>query len=147
MEEFSEIFQNAGFNINIRLEEDKTYSTGRLLNIFVKPDSQILDITKTNIYKFSEDYDLIDLSEEEVNSLAYNNKSITLVNSATETELQFHSDNEQYFTVQELVDKIMEFEKIDRPKTDWFGGIDAHHIFYEGLHKKDEHIYSVMWGS
>ena len=35
-----------------------------------------------------------------------------------------------YFTVNELVQNVVEFEKVNRPKTDWFGEIDTHHTKY-----------------
>ena len=49
--------------------------------------------------------------------------------------------------IQEMVDMVVEFEKVDRPKTSWFGGIDAHHVYFEGLCKQKDGSYSVCWGS
>ena len=51
-----------------------------------------------------------------------------------------------YFTVRELVDNIVEFEKEDRLASDWFGGVDTHHRFFEGIYK-DKDAYRICWGS
>ena len=50
-------------------------------------------------------------------------------------------------TGEEMADIVVEFEKEDRPKTEWFGGIDAHHIFFEGMHKNKDNSYTIHWGS
>jgi hypothetical protein len=34
-----------------------------------------------------------------------------------------------------------------RPKTKWSGGIDCHHIFFEGLHHVEGKGYRIFWGS
>ena len=52
-----------------------------------------------------------------------------------------------YFSIQEMVDTVVEFEKVDRPKTGWFGGIDAHHIFFGGLCKEKDGSYRIRWWS
>ena len=51
-----------------------------------------------------------------------------------------------FFTIAEVVEKICEFETFDRPKSKWFGGIDAHHVFFEGM-SKGEKGYSICYGS
>jgi len=51
------------------------------------------------------------------------------------------------FTVKELMECIVEFEKEDRPKTLWGGGVDCHHIFYDGLRHTEGKGYQILWGS
>ena len=53
-----------------------------------------------------------------------------------------------YFTKKEVAANIVKFEKKHRRKTKWFDGIDAHHVFFKGLHRNPrESTYSVFWGS
>ena len=51
------------------------------------------------------------------------------------------------FTVTEFMECIVEFEKEDRPKSRWGGGVDCHHIFYDGLMYKEGKGYKILWGS
>ena len=50
-------------------------------------------------------------------------------------------------TAKELMDVIIEFEKVSRNRTEWRGGIDAHHIFFEGMEKLSSEKYYIIWGS
>lgn len=53
-----------------------------------------------------------------------------------------------YFTKKEVAASNVKFENKDRPKTKWFDGIDAHHVFFKGLHRNPRgSTYSVLWGS
>ena len=51
-----------------------------------------------------------------------------------------------FFTLAEVVQNIIDFETARRPLTVWFGGVDKHHVFFEGL-KEDGEAYSISWGS
>ena len=53
----------------------------------------------------------------------------------------------QFFTAQEMIDNIIVFERIDRPKTSWFGGVDCHHVYFEGLRPDEKGSYHLFWGS
>ena len=49
-----------------------------------------------------------------------------------------------YFTIAEVFDAIVEFERIDRPKT-----ADCNHFFFEGLGRSinDKEAFVIYWGS
>lgn len=87
--------------------------------------------------------DFIELTEEELKTVV--TSDYTIVSRYTDSSMSFEGS----FTLREVINHVLEFEKIDRPKTDWFGGIDAHHIFFEGFSKiKDkDNTYSICWGS
>jgi hypothetical protein len=53
------------------------------------------------------------------------------------------------FTVRELAQTIAKWEKHLRvqPGFDWFGEIDTHHIYYEGIERRSDGTYEVHWGS
>ena len=53
-----------------------------------------------------------------------------------------------FFTVAEVVASVEAYERIDRPKTKWFGGVDCHHVFFEGLFPNaNKDAYGIFWGS
>ena len=63
------------------------------------------------------------------------------------TERSYHSDK-NYFTIQEVIANIVDFEMARRPKTDWFGGIDAHRVYFEGMFRgADGASFNIWWGS
>ena len=117
------------------------------------------------------------LTDGEMNSICYENNEITLVCDASlKGELhgmeakvlldQFMNNNdtgisnstskgciekkffsEGGFTVRHMLEVIAEFEKLARPYTDWFGGMDLHHVFFEGFCLEGDHRFSLSWGS
>ena len=93
------------------------------------------------------DEDFVDITEDQLNERSYEEKEITLTSFFTGESVTFR--NENGFTVGQLFDAILKFELIDRPKTDWFGGIDVHHIFFEGLDEVEgkDNTYTISWGS
>ena len=135
--------------LNVNVE---TYNKPGLLNLFVpkgaklKSPITIDSITETDIGLEYTDEPPAQLSKEELNKIHYKEKEITLFCEETNVRMTFK--NEKGFTVKELFDHIVEFENKSRPLTDWFGGLDAHHIFFEGLDwsEKDK-AFMIIWGS
>ena len=53
-----------------------------------------------------------------------------------------------YFTAGEMVRNILAIERVDRPKSRWQGGVDACHVYFEGMQRnEDGHGYCIYWGS
>jgi hypothetical protein len=128
---------------------------GMLLNRFEESDSKITSINHSEIQRFNksrDDFD--DLTEEQLAMPGFKGKKITFRNTWVQnkkvvgkTTCKF-TNTRGYFTVQEMVKNIVKFEKVDRPKSCWFGGVDCHHIFFEGIYKnKDDKTYGICWGS
>ena len=47
-----------------------------------------------------------------------------------------------------MIANIADFETSHRPQTRWFGDIDRHHRFFEGLDLTDDgESYKIAWGS
>lgn len=129
---------------------------GFLLNRFEEPDSLIKQISHSEITRYDEEIENhIPLTKEELNAVGFVGKEFTLHNTwlnnkkklVGETKITFTNDKD-YFTIQEIVRRIIQFEKLDRPKTSWFGGVDCHHIYFEGIHlNRDKAGYGISWGS
>jgi len=51
------------------------------------------------------------------------------------------------FTARDLLMAVEETERRTRSETEWFGGIDVHHVFFEGLHEAKDGALRVSWGS
>lgn len=45
-----------------------------------------------------------------------------------------YNNDKGYFTIAEVIDAIVEFERVDRPQSEWLGGVKCNHIYLdEGL--------------
>ena len=120
-----------------------------LLNHCENPKSSIIGISHTEIEYFDRQHDeFVKLTEEELNQTAFIGDEITFKDGFT--EITYLSKDGQ-FTVLELVAVIVEFEKVIRPKSDWFGGVDTHHVYFEGIdpitHDDGAVVHEICWGS
>ena len=52
-----------------------------------------------------------------------------------------------HFTVRSLLDAIEVTERQTRARSKWFGGIDVHHVFFEGLDRGDDGVWQIIWAS
>ena len=93
--------------------------------------------------------DIPKVTEEELASVAYGRPEITLSSSGhSQLKMTFKAPSgQQHFSVRDLLDAICEFEAEDRVQYDWFGGIDVHHVFYEGMTQKSDGSWTAWWGS
>ena len=129
---------------------------GILLNRFEEPDSVIKMITHSEITRYNREIDEhIPLTKRELEAVGFVGEQFILHNTwkndnnevVAETKKTF-KNQKGYFTIKEIVKHIVNFERVDRPKTSWFGGVDCHHIYYEGIHlNRDKAGYGIGWGS
>jgi hypothetical protein len=58
------------------------------------------------------------------------------------------SDPDGKWTVSQILQAVLECERTNRPKTEWFGSPDIHHGFFEGLfYDQKEDYWDIFWGS
>jgi hypothetical protein len=62
-------------------------------------------------------------------------------------EIVHKARNGKHFTVREIIDAILVTEKATRGQSEWFGGPDIHHIYFEGIHPQPDGTFRVYWGS
>ena len=127
----------------------------RLQNRFEEKDSKLLNISIESHGVRRWDKDKHDFGECDLEEKGFIGSKITLHNSwkndgkvISET-VSTITNEVGYFTCAEVIDHILDFEKCDRPKTKWFGGINCHHRYFEGLWevKGSGGHYGVCWGS
>jgi hypothetical protein len=132
-----------------------TQISPNLLNHCENPKSSIIGISHTELIDFdkhdSYKHELLKLTEEELNQTGFIGDEITVSdgNRGGDTEITYLSKDGQ-FTVLELVKVIVEFEKVARSNSDWFGGVDTHHRFFEGISSFTHDgavVHTIRWGS
>lgn len=63
-------------------------------------------------------------------------------------KIKYNAPNGKYFTVKQLWECVSHYESLTREFSDWFGGVNCHHIFYEGLSVDESNgTLSANWGS
>ena len=135
--------------LNIEIETYRKYEG--LLNKFVEPGIKIKSISIDNIEKFLDD-EIVKVTEKELDTICYKGKEITLIEQKSDYHKgymeSFHTKNKG-FTVKDMFNIIVEFEKKARPLSIWFGGIDAHHVYFEGLTQVSDkkNTFTICWGS
>ncbi|XAL99379.1 hypothetical protein OT109_17585 [Phycisphaeraceae bacterium D3-23] len=87
-----------------------------------------------------------DLTNEEVQSVAFRARSIMLRGEGG-TAVTHHAANGEFFTVQELLDAVVVTEKQSRGSSEWLGGIDVHHVYFEGIQQDAAGVWEIHWGS
>jgi hypothetical protein len=51
------------------------------------------------------------------------------------------------FTVRDVLAAVEETERRTRGDSEWFDGVDVHHVYFEGLQLTDDGAWIVHWGS
>jgi hypothetical protein len=84
----------------------------------------------------------IPVPSEDLDEIVYENDYITLVSNEG-TIMTFEEDG---FRLIDLLNCVLEFEKVNRPKMMFLGEVDVHHIHFEGLnYTGDPHTFTIEW--
>ena len=129
---------------------------GMLLNRFEEADSVITQLHAGPIRKIDRSHsELVELSADEKAQPGFIGKILTLESiwkndegHIVDTTRCVYEKSKGFFTVAEVVASVEAYERIDRPKNKWFGGVDCHHVFFEGLFPNaNKDAYGIFWGS
>lgn len=120
-----------------------------LLNLQADEDATLTDITVDEIYRTEEPYKKF--TNEEINNLVIYEKDEIEFRFKHFEDRSRNASKKYYFpsnkvTIKQFVDAIIDFEKLTRPMNLWCGGIDCHHIFYEGISGQNG-SYIILYGS
>lgn len=96
-----------------------------------------------------ENEDLVPLTEEDLNTIVTTKTNMVICGYKTNILLGFDSENKTGFTLKELLEAVEYTEKVSRPWTSWYDGVDCHHIYFEGLveDKNAPGVYNLRFGS
>jgi len=89
------------------------------------------------------------ITEEELDLVVFRTKKIALTDDGDDPCLVVHWDASpaRSFRVRDLAVVIAETEIETRSQAKWLGGVDVHHIFFEGMFLGKDGIWRVSWGS
>jgi len=117
-----------------------------LLNLKASPDAKVVSVKlQAEVFEEAKD-EFRDLTPDELNSIAFRGAEIRLRNDSGRI-VTHKAPNGASFTVRELLLAIEETERQTRNDVEWLGGVDVHHIFFEGIHQSEDGVWDINWGS
>jgi hypothetical protein len=137
LNEFNDKFSGT-LNIELFLESSLTEDDGSKATITA---------TKFEPYVIDDNDDINEQATTEyLDEVVIELPKITVMGESKEP-IEHVAPNCKHFTVRALFAVIEQTEQQTRGDTDWFGGIDIHHVYFEGLHEEQEGLYRIYWGS
>ncbi|TWT85549.1 hypothetical protein Pla123a_03560 [Posidoniimonas polymericola] len=124
-----EFFNSLSGTLEIELNNPANPVAG-LLNLSADSDAKITAVRLAPEVFVDSTNDFRPLSEAELASTAYLVSSIRLRGEFRDTTVDHEAT-----------------ERMTREKTKWLGGVDVHHIFFEGLHPDEDGNWVIQWGS
>jgi hypothetical protein len=117
-----------------------------LLNLRAAPDARIVRVElRAEVYN-PDTEEFRPLTPAELDSVAFRGRSIKL--QSEDGEVVAHdAPSGSHFTVRELLRAVEETERRTRAHSEWLGGIDVHHVFFEGIEPGEDGVWEVCWGS
>ena len=92
-----------------------------------------------------ENDDFRPLTEEELDRSVFEREKLQLCGYGDPVE--HLAPDGRRFTVRDMIAAVEETERKTRHQSDWFDGIDVHHVFYEGLREVEPGLWKIDWGS
>lgn len=149
-------FNNLEGTLDIKLSEE-TESIGGLLNQKATPEAKITKMSLSLIVRpEDDDDDNRSLTKDELNMIVFYDVDLIMLNgqdyhSDTMTSVRHFIEHEanksRTFTIKDLIKCVLKTEKKTRKDTEWFGGIDVHHIYFEGITKSKGNKFNICWDS
>lgn len=117
-----------------------------LLNLRASPDARIVRLElRAEVYN-CDTKGFRPLTPEELGAVAFRGSSIRLRSEDGEA-VSHEAPNGSYFTVRELLHAVEETERRTRSQSEWLGGVDVHHVFFEGVEPGEDGVWEICWGS
>lgn len=86
------------------------------------------------------------LSEEELDRVVIREPKVAFVGHGRGAAT-FDAPDGVAFRVRDLLAAVEETERRSRGDSEWYGGIDVHHVFFEGIHLGTDGQWRIRWGS
>ena len=110
---------------------------GILHNRVENSDSKITSISAIHVTRWDSDQkECFEYSADGLSQPGFIGNSMTLLSSQMAHEshtCRTYNNDKGYFTIAEVIEKILKFERADRPQSEWLGSVNCNHIYFEGL--------------
>lgn len=140
-------FDKLSGSLCVELSEPEQQMSKTLLNKFATKTAELKSVNLE--LQVWEDNEPRDLTPEELAMVVMPEAKIKTRSHACLTPsrvIEHKAPNDKHFTLADMIKVVEATELQTRGDTDWFGGIDVHHIFFEGM-ELDNGIWTISWGS
>jgi hypothetical protein len=131
--------------LHIELTEPAQQAAPHVLNLVASPGARIKAL-RFDVEVF-EDGELRPLTDDELASVAFAAPRIELFNVDAGERVPHEAPNGEHFTVRDLIRAVELTERSTRESAEWLGGVDVHHIFFEGIALEEDGTWAICWGS
>ena len=140
-----ELFNGLHGLLEIELTEPPQQVAPHMLNLKASPTAKIASLRFEVTIDDGGD-EPRPLNQAELDSIAFAEPRIRLTGETSDT-VAIEAPNGRHFTVRDLIQAIETAELELRAKSEWDGGIDVHHIYFEGLSEEPDGAFFISWGS
>jgi len=146
-EEALSFFNSLSGRLNVRLSEPTVRIAEGLENQAAPPSARIEAVSLSmQVFMREAEVKFRDLTEEEWNRVVLRAPAIRLGGS-DERVIEHQAPDQRAFTVRDLAAAVAETERQTRGGSNWFGGVDVHHVYFEGLSLDQDGVWWIRWGS
>lgn len=140
-----EFFNGLSGTLRIELTEPAQQAAPHLMNLVAPATARIKSVAmELHVYEEEDDRELTD---EEWNRVVIRAPRIGMRSVDTdEIVIDHDAPDGATFTVRNLADAIAKTERESREHGEWLGGVDVHHVFFEGIELEDG-VWTICWGS
>lgn len=136
-------FEGFSATLEIELTEPTQQIAPSLYNEKASPSAAIKSLViRAVVY---EDDDPRDLTPGELDQVVVDQPEMSL--RGLGDVIHHHAPNGKHFTLGDVLAAITETERKTRHQSEWFGGIDVHHRFFEGIALEKDGVWRIYWGS
>ena len=144
-----EFFNDLGGTLDIEITTDLAAPPAPILSMMTfAPEAAKIKSLGWSPYIYG-NYGLL---SEHLEIIVFQKPTIVVAGEA-KVPVEHHAPNGQFFTVKDMIQVVIETERQTREETAWFGGMDLHHIFFEGIStdlwgdKEQDQVWYISWGS
>lgn len=137
-------FNSLSGSLEIELSEPAKPVSDKVANLAAPPGAKVKSLRL--VLGVLEGEVVRKLTDSELDTVALRQAQVTLHAESGEA-VQHDAPNGEYFTVRDLIQAVEKTESTLRGKTEWLGGIDVHHIYFEGLEATKPGHFEILWGS
>lgn len=138
------LLNEVGGVLQIELSEKAKPIAEGMLNLVASPEARLVSV-RLDAEMFEND-EFRPLTPDELATVVFVGSELVLRNDSG-MAVRHAAPASGRFTVRNVLDAVERTELETRGKTRWMGGIDVHHVYFEGLSPHTDEGWSINWGS
>ena len=140
-------FSGLSGRLRIELDIPPKRAVPHLYNLASDPQARVVSVTLELKVLVSEPAPLLrELTPAEWDEVVIRSPKVRM-RGESDLVVEHVAPDGLQFTVRDLARAIEETERRGRPESQWLGGIDVHHVYFEGIELQEDGVWLICWGS